>query len=80
MKILIGITQEPEHTKEFIWQHHGNTGSYTEVGPFLSKMDALNWLVYLKSVIGNFEEIIPRLQSGKDAVWYGFAYEIKIDR
>ena len=80
MKILIGITQETKDTKEFIYQHHGNTGTYTEVGPFLSKVDALNWLVYLKSVIRNFEEIIPHLQSGKDAVWYGFAYEIKTDK
>ena len=80
MKILIGITQEPAQTREFIYQHHGETGSYTEVGPFLSRMDALNWLVYLKSVIGNFEEIIPQLQSGKEAIWYGFAYEIKIER
>lgn len=77
MKILIGITQEPANTKDFIFQHHGETGSFTEVGPFPSKLDALNWLVYLKSVIGDFEEVIPCLQSGKDAIWYGFTYEKK---
>ncbi|WP_419174821.1 hypothetical protein [Desulfosediminicola sp.] len=75
MKIIIGITQEPAKLKEFLFQHYGQSGSLTEVGPFLSKMDALNWLVYLKSVIGEFEEIIPELQSGKDSIWYGFAYE-----
>lgn len=80
MKIIIGITQEPEKTKEFIYLHHGTTGALTEVGPFVSKVEALNWLVYLKSVIGDFEEIIPELQSGKEAIWYGFAYELATDR
>lgn len=75
MKILIGITQEPAKSKEYINQHYGSAGTLTEVGPFLSMVDALNWLVYLKSVIGEFEEIIPQQQSGLDAVWYGFAYE-----
>jgi hypothetical protein len=75
VKIIIGITQEPENFKEFVILHYGETGSLTEVGPFISKMDALNWLVYLKSLIGDFEEIIPDMQSGKDAIWYGFTYE-----
>lgn len=75
MKIIIGITQEPIKLKEFLFMHHGKSGSLTEIGPFLSKMDALNWLVYLKSVIGDFEEIIPELQTGKEAIWYGFTYE-----
>ncbi len=75
MKIIIGITQEPEKFKEFVTLQYGETGTLTEVGPFKSKIDALNWLVYLKSLIGDFEEIIPDLQSGKDAIWSGFTYE-----
>lgn len=75
VKIIIGITQEPEKLKEFVSQHYGETGSLTEVGPFLSKIEALNWMVYLKSVIGNIDEIIPELQSGQESIWYGFTYE-----
>jgi len=75
VKIIIGVTREPEKIKEYLSQHHGENGTLTEVGPFVSRMDALNWLVYLKSCIGNFEEIIPSLQSGKESLWYGFTFE-----
>lgn len=75
VKIIIGITQEPAKLKEFMSQQYGETGSLTEVGPFLSKIEALNWLVYLKSVIGNIDEIIPERQSEQEAIWYGFTYE-----
>lgn len=75
MKIFIGITQEPKKIEELLSRHNGETRSLTEVGPFVSKLEALNWLVYLKSRIGNFEEIIPKLQSGQEAIWYGFTFE-----
>lgn len=75
MKIYIGITQEPKKIEELLTLHNGATRSVTEVGPFVSKLEALNWLVYLKSRIGDFEEIIPKLQSGKEAIWYGFTFE-----
>ncbi len=75
MKILIGVTKEPKRIKEYLENHHGQNGTLTEIGPFLSRLDALNWLVYLKSRIGDFEEIIPGLQSGDDDVWYGFTFE-----
>ena len=75
MKIIIGVTKEPEKIKEYLSQHDGQDGTLTEIGPFVSRLDALNWLVYLKSQIGNFEEIIPELQSGKHPLWYGFTFE-----
>lgn len=75
VKIIIGITHEPSTIKEYLIHHHGQAGSMTEIGPFASKMEALNWLVYLKSRIGDFEEIIPRDQSGNGSVWYGFTFE-----
>ncbi|MGW8192856.1 MAG: hypothetical protein ACWGOX_01190 [Desulforhopalus sp.] len=75
MKIIIGVTREPEKIKGYLAEQYGREGTLTEMGPFLSKLDALNWLVYLKSRIGNFEEVIPDLQSGKEAVWYGFTFE-----
>lgn len=75
MKFIIGITQEPSKLEEFVFQQYGETAPLTEVGPFLTKLEALNWLTYLKSVIGNFEEIIPEQGSTQDAIWYGFTYE-----
>jgi hypothetical protein len=75
VKIIIGVTKEPERIKEYLSQHRGQDGTLTEIGPFLSRMDALNWLVYLKSRIADFEEIIPESQSGRQALWYGFTFE-----
>jgi len=77
MRIFIGITQELEKAKEYIEQRYGSDGCFTEVGPFLSMVDALNWLVYLKSMIANFEEVIPKNQSDKDVLWFGFSCEVR---
>lgn len=75
MKIIIGITQDTIKIKEFILRRYGKTGPFTEVGPFLSRVEALNWLAYLKSVIGSFEEIIPTHQEAEESIWYGFTFE-----
>ncbi len=75
MKFVIGITHEPKNIKEILSRYQGEHGSLTEVGPFVSQVDALNWLVYLKSIIGDFEEIIPKSQLHKEAIWYGFTFE-----
>jgi hypothetical protein len=75
MRIIIGITQEPKSIKEVFSKYHGKTESLTEIGPFVSRVEALNWLVYLKSRIGDIEEIIPKQQSSNDAIWYGFTFE-----
>lgn len=75
MKIFIGITHDPSQISILLEQHHGQADSLTEIGPFESKMGALNWLVFLKSRIGPFEEIIPRIQSGQNLIWYGFTFE-----
>ena len=75
VKIYMGVTKEPERIKDYLCQHHGQNGTLTEIGPFVSRLDALNWLVYLKSQIGEFEEIIPRDQGGMQDLWYGFTFE-----
>jgi|GEM_PF-971618 len=77
VKIIIGVTREPEKIKTYLSEHYGKEGTLTEVGPFVSRFDADNWLVYLKSRIGNFQEIIPEVQSGQDDLWYGFTFEQK---
>lgn len=75
VKIVIGITREPKNIKGLLSRYQGNPGTLTEIGPFVSKLEALNWVVYLKSIIGDIEEIVPELQSGKEAIWYGFTFE-----
>ncbi len=72
---MIGITEEPSNIKNLLSTYNGNARSLTEIGPFVSKVEALNWLVYLKSRIGDIEEIIPERQSSNGAVWYGFTFE-----
>ncbi len=75
MKIIIGITQEPEQIGNCLSRYHGEKQSLTELGPFISRGEALNWLVYLKSRIADFQEISPDTQEDNDAVWYGFTFE-----
>lgn len=75
MKIYIGITQEPAKAKEYIEQHLENSGCFTEFGPFLSLLDAHNWLTYLKSLIGEFEEIDPDYRREGDDLWFGYTFE-----
>ncbi len=75
MKIFIGVTKNPEKIKTELYQKLGQDGTLTEVGPFASRLDALNWLSYLKSKISNVQEVIPRSQSGKDDLWFGFTFE-----
>lgn len=77
MKILIGVTREPKQIESYLSKYHGHKETLTEVGPFVARLDALNWLAFLKSRIGNFEEIIPDVQSGQDDLWYGFTFEQK---
>ena len=75
MKIIIGVTREPEKIKDYLSQHQGLDGTLTEIGPFVSRLDAFNWLVYLKSRISNFQEIYPESKSTEQSLWYGFTFE-----
>lgn len=75
VKIYMGVTREPEKINEYLTNHCGIKETLTEIGPFVSRLDALNWLVYIKSSISHFQEIIPSSQSGKNSPWYGFTFE-----
>lgn len=79
MKIIIGITQDPKQIEDCISRYHGEKQSLTELGPFVSRVEALNWLVYLKSRIGDFEEIYPSAKEDNEDVWYGFTFEQQTD-
>jgi len=76
VKIFIGVTKNPGNIKDYLYEHLGQDGTLTEIGPFASRLDALNWLAYLKCRICNFQEIIPRSQTGKtEDLWFGFTFE-----
>lgn len=75
MKIIIGITDEPEKIQNYLSLCHGKDGTLTEIGPFVSWLDASNWLVFLKSRIANFEEIIDGPHTNRQDIWYGFTFE-----
>jgi hypothetical protein len=79
VKIIIGITQDPSEIGECLSRYHGEKQSLTELGPFISRVEAINWLAYLKSRIGNFKEIYPTADEDKEAVWYGFTFEQQTD-
>jgi hypothetical protein len=75
VKIYIGITQNPTKAKEYIEQLQESTGCFTEFGPFLSMLEAQNWLVYLKSLVPDFEEVTPETSFGDEDMWFGYTYE-----
>jgi len=76
VKVFIGVTKHPGKIKNYLHDNLGQDGTLTEFGPFASRLDALNWLAYLKCRICNFQEIIPSSQSGKtEDLWFGFTFE-----
>jgi len=80
VKIIIGITQDPAHIEDSISRYTGEKHSLTELGPFVSRTEALDWLVFLKSRIGNFEEIHADAVKNDEAVWYGFTFEQRLEK
>lgn len=74
MKVFIGITQNQEEIQLLLAQQNGLLSSLTELGPFLSREDALRWLNYLKGNISNLEEMTSDTLSPGGS-WYGFTFE-----
>lgn len=75
MKIVIGITQDPENIENYIDQYAGKVGSATEVGPFLSQEEARVWQESLKNKISTIEVVPEEPNIQLDAVFYGFTFE-----
>ena len=78
MKIFIGITQNPEEIRTLFSPESGEAASLTELGPFVSKEEALNWMMFLKSKIRDIEEVVMTEQTVKDAGWHGFTFEQEV--
>lgn len=75
VKTFIGITQDSDEIEQFVVHNNGKLASVTELGPFLSKSEAVNWLEYLKSKISDIEEVYSVRELLIEDSWYGFTFE-----
>jgi len=75
VRIIIGITQDPKRIQTLVATYQGRRETLTEMGPFISKEEAGNWLGFLKSKISAIEEISPEQEFDEDKLWYGFTFE-----
>lgn len=75
MKVLIGITQGLEQTRNFITREFGETGIITEIGPFRSFEDASRWEHYMTTRAGGYEQLTMPPSIPSDSFWYGITLE-----
>ncbi|MBM9616308.1 hypothetical protein JWJ90_18745 [Desulfobulbus rhabdoformis] len=75
MRIVIGITQDRKRMRQLLTTYAGTEETLTEMGPFLSKEEAQNWMQFLESKIAGCREIPPEQGESEDLLWYGFTFE-----
>lgn len=75
MNVFIGITQHPENLDKKISANSGSSESLMEVGPFLTKEDAIAWQDYLTKKLGKATELTPQREKDANELWYGFTFE-----
>jgi len=75
MKILIGITQNVDATKESITAQHKDLGTSTEAGPFKTREEALNWQNFMMNRRDNYVEFKTSSPVSSDAYWFGITVE-----
>lgn len=77
MKILIGITQDLQATKQTLAAQYKNLGASTEAGPFITKEEALNWMAFMMKRRDNYEEIKAQSleTSAGETLWFGITVE-----
>ena len=75
MKILIGITQDVNATRNTLSSRYKGLGTSTEAGPFKTREEALNWQSFMLNRRDNYEEISSQESSEKDAYWFGMTVE-----
>lgn len=75
MNVFIGITQHPENLQKKISANSGSADSLMEVGPFLTREDAVAWQNYLTQKLGKTTEITPEQEKDANELWYGFTFE-----
>jgi len=75
MKILIGITQNVDATKESITTQHKGLGASTEAGPFKTREEALNWQNFMMSRRDNYVEFKTASPTSSESYWFGITVE-----
>ncbi len=75
MKILIGITQNVDATKESITAQHNGLGTSTEAGPFKTREEALNWQNFMMNRRDNYVEFKTASPASSEAYWFGITVE-----
>lgn len=75
MKVLIGITQDPEQGATTMNKDFNGRTISSEVGPFASATDASKWMEFISSRADDFE--VKELPAGSvtDTPWYGITVE-----
>ncbi len=75
MKILIGITQDLDATKNRLSTQYKGLGTSTEAGPFITREEAINWQDFMMRRRDNYEEIKVQPTSKGEAYWFGITVE-----
>jgi len=75
MKILIGITQNLDATKESITTQYEGLGPATEAGPFKTREEAMNWQNFMMNRRDNYVEFKTASPANSDAYWFGITVE-----
>ena len=76
VRIIIGITQDPKRIQTLVATYQGRRETLTEMGPFISKEEAGNWLGFLKSKISAIEEISPEHVITSYSIHYTKLYDV----
>lgn len=75
MKVLIGITQDLDSTKNDLTSNYQGLGTSTEVGPFKTKEAAEDWKKFMMTRRDNYKEIPPYATVHSNRGWFGFTFE-----
>lgn len=75
MKILIGITQNVDATRQSITSQHRDLGTSTEAGPFKTREEALNWQNFMMNRRDNYVEFKTSSPTSSEAHWFGITVE-----
>lgn len=75
MKVLIGITQSVDATRQSISAQYKDLGTATEAGPFKTREEALNWQNFMMTRRNNYIEFKTASPTASEAYWYGITVE-----
>jgi hypothetical protein len=75
MKILIGITQDLDATRNRLSTQYRGLGTSTEAGPFITKEEAINWQNFMMKRRDNYEEIKTQSTAAGGTHWFGITVE-----